>query len=165
MNNVTIDSKEVDQLLDSLSDTGLMNKILFDAIKEGARVLRDKTKQSFRSEMGGVASNISRFTRKPFEDGVTVKTEKAYVEAKVSIMGDPRMKWFETGTQDRYTKGRKIVGYSGTKRNKLQREGKGHWTGRITENYFFKKARQSSESSMDEAITKSIDNALRKLDK
>lgn len=165
MNDVKIDSAEVDRLLDSLSDTDLLNKIIFEAVKAGARVLRDKTKQSFRSEMGGVASNVSRFTRKPFEDGITMKTDKAYVEASVSIMGDQRLKWFETGTQDRYTKGRKIVGYSGTKRNRLQREGKGHWTGRIKENYFFKKARSSSETAIDDAIKQSINNALEKLNR
>lgn len=164
-NTASIDSREVDQLLNSLSDTDLLNKILFDSIKAGARVLRDKTKQSFRSEMGGVASNVSRFTRKQFEDGITMKADKTYSEAKVSIMGDPRMKWFETGTQDRYTKGRKIVGYSGTKRNRLQREGKGHWTGRIKENNFFQKARSSSETAIDDAITQSINNALEKLNK
>lgn len=165
MNDVKIDSAEVDRLLNSLSDTDQLNKILFDAVKAGARVLRDNTKQSFRSEMGGVASNVSRFTRKPFEDGITMKTDKAYVEAKVSIMGDPRLKWFETGTQDRYTKGRKIVGYSGTKRNRLQREGKGHWTGRIEGRNFFRKARSSSETAIDDAIIQSINNALEKLNK
>ena len=165
MNDVKIDSAEVDQLLDSLSDTALLNKILFDAVKAGARVLQQNTKQSFRSEMGGVAANVSRFTRKPFEDGITMKADKTYSEAKVSIMGDPRLKWFETGTQDRYTKGRKIVGYSGTKRNRLQREGKGHWTGRIEGRNFFRKARSSSETAIDDAITQSINNALEKLNK
>lgn len=165
MNDVRIDSADVDRLLNSLSDTDLINKILFDAVKAGARVLRDNTKQSFRSEMGGVASNVSRFTRKPFEDGITMKSDRNYSEAKVSIMGEPRLKWFETGTQDRYTKGRKIVGYSGTKRNRLQREGKGHWTGRIKENHFFKKARSSSETAIDDAIKQSINNALEKLNK
>lgn len=165
MNDVKIDSAEVDRLLNNLSDTDQLNKILFDAVKAGARVLQQNTKQSFRSVMGGVASNVSRFTRKPFEDGITMKTDRTYVEAKVSIMADPRLKWFETGTQDRYTKGRKIVGYSGTKRNRLQREGKGHWTGRIEGRNFFKKARSSSETAIDEAIIKSINNALEKLNR
>ena len=165
MNDVKIDSAEVDQLLNSLSDTDLLNKILFDAVKAGARVLRESTKQSFRSEMGSVAEHVSRWTNKPFSDGVIMSTDKAYNEAKVSIMGDHRMKWFEMGTQDRYTKGRKIVGYSGTKRNKLQRVGKGHWTGRIEGRNFFRKARSSSETAIDDAIIQSINNALEKLNK
>ena len=165
MNDVKIDSREVDQLLDNLADTDLMNKIIFEAVKAGAKVLQENTKKSFRAEMGGVASNISRYTRKPFEDGVIVSTDKVYVEAKVSIMGDHRMKWFEKGTQDRYTKGRKIVGYSGTKRNRLQREGKGHYTGRIDGNNFFRKARSSSETAIEDAIKQSINNALEKLNK
>lgn len=162
MNDVKIDSAEVDQLLDSLSDTDLLNKILFEAVKAGARVLRESTKRSFRSEMGGVADHVSRWTNKPFSDGVTMSTDKAYNETKVSIMGDHRMKWFEKGTQDRYTNGRKIVGYQ---RNRAIREGKGHWTGRIKENKFFRKARSSSETAIDDAITQSINNALEKLNK
>lgn len=162
MNDVKIDSADVDQLLNSLSDTDLLNKILFDAVKAGARVLRENTKRSFRSEMGSVAEHVSRWTNKPFSDGVIMSTDKAYNEAKVSIMGDHRMKWFETGTQDRYTKGRKIVGYQ---RNRAIREGKGHWTGRIKENNFFQKARTSSETAIDDAIIQSINNALEKLNK
>lgn len=162
MNDVKIDSTDVDQLLNSLSDTDLLNKILFDAVKAGARVLRENTKRSFRSEMGSVAEHVSRWTNKPFSDGVIMSTDKAYNEAKVSIMGDHRMKWFETGTQDRYTKGRKIVGYQ---RNRAIREGKGHWTGRIKENNFFQKARSSSETAIDDAIIQSINNALEKLNK
>ena len=85
-NTVNIDSKEVDQLLNNLADTDELNKILFDAVKEGAKTLQKKTKQIFRMKVGGVASSISRFTRKPFEDGITMKADKGFTEATVSIM-------------------------------------------------------------------------------
>lgn len=161
-NSVDINSTQVDQLLDTLDDQDVKNQILFEAVKAGAKALQQTTKNYFRQKVGEAATHISRFIRKPFEDGITVKADKSYCEASVSIMGDPRLKWFEKGTGARYTKGRKITGYAQGRRNRLQREGKGHYTGQMTANYFFKAARQDS-NIIDEAIQQSINNAINKL--
>ena len=157
-----IDSRQVDDVLKALSDDELKRKILFDAIKKGAKTLQQDTKKLFRQSMGESASHYSKYIRKPFEDGVTVKGDKAYIEASVSIMNDFRMKFFEKGTKQRTTKGRKIVGYINS--HKLKREGKGHNTGSIKPLYFFKQARQN-ETAIKDAIMQSINNALRKLSK
>lgn len=163
MNNVVeIDSKQVDELLDTLSDDEFKRKVLFDAIKEGAKTLQQNTKKLFKQSMGDSATHYSKYIRKPFEDGVTVKSDKAYIEASVSIMNDFRMKFFEKGTRERTTKGRKIVGYINSHR--LKREGKGHNTGSIKPLYFFRQARQN-ETAINDAITQSINNALSKLNK
>ena len=156
---VKIDTTQVDNLLDTLDDQEVKNNILFEAVKAGAKVLQQTTKNYFRQKVGETATHYSRFIQKPFEDGIIVETNKSYCEAKVSIMGDHRLKWFEKGTQDRYTKGRKIVGYQ---RNRAIREGKGHWTGRMTGQYFFRDARQDT-NRIDEAMAQSINNALNKL--
>ena len=156
---VKIDSTQVDNLLDTLDDQEVKNNILFEAVKAGAKVLQQTTKNYFRQKVGETATHYSRFIQKPFEDGIIVKADKSYCEAKVSIMSDHRLKWFEKGTQDRYTKGRKIVGYQ---RNRAIREGKGHWTGRMTGQYFFRDARQET-NRIDEAMAQSINNALNKL--
>ncbi len=156
---VKIDTTQVDNLLDTLDDQEVKNNILFEAVKAGAKVLQQTTKNYFRQKVGEAATHYSRFIQKPFEDGIIVKADKSYCEAKVSIMGDHRLKWFEKGTQDRYTKGRKIVGYQ---RNRAIREGKGHWTGRMTGQYFFRDARQDT-NRIDEAMALSINNALNKL--
>lgn len=158
----TIDSRQVDDLLKALSDDELKRKILFDGIKAGAKVLQQNTQKLFRQSMGESASHYSKYIRKPFEDGVTVKGDKAYIEASVSIMNDFRMKFFEKGTKQRTTKGRKITGY--TEKHRLIREGKGHHTGSIKPLYFFQRARQN-ESAITDAITQSINNALKKLNK
>ena len=157
-----IDSRQVDDVLKALSDDELKRKILFDAIKKGAKTLQQDTKKLFRQSMGESASHYSKYIRKPFEDGVTVKGDKAYIEASVSIMNDFRMKFFEKGTKQRTTKGRKITGY--TEKHKLIREGKGHNTGAIKPLYFFRRAREN-ETGIRYAIEKSIDNALNKLNK
>lgn len=157
-----IDSRQVDDVLKALSDDELKRKILFDAIKAGAKVLQQNTQALFRQSMGESAIHYSKYIRKPFEDGVTVKGDKAYIEASVSIMNDFRMKFFEKGTRQRTTKGRKITGY--TEKHRLIREGKGHSTGAIKPLYFFRRARQN-ETVITDAIEKSIDNALNKLNK
>lgn len=161
-NAVDINSTQVDNLLDTLDDQEVKNQILFDAVKAGAKALQQTTKNYFRQKVGEAATHYSRFIRKPFDEGITVKADKSYIEAKVSIMGDPRLKWFERGTNARYTKGRKITGYAQGRRNRLQREGKGHYTGQMTGLYFFKEARQNN-SIIDEAMTQSINNAIKKL--
>lgn len=163
MSNIAkIDSRQVDEMLDTLSDDEFKRKVLFDAVKEGAKTLQQNTKKLFRQSMGDSATHYSKYIRKPFEDGVTVKGDKAYIEATVSIMNDFRMKFFEKGTRQRTTKGRKIVGYISSHR--LKREGKGHNTGSIKPLYFFKQAREN-ETAINDAITQSINNVLSKLNK
>ena len=157
-----IDSRQVDDVLKALSDDELKRKILFDAFKAGAKVLQQNTQALFRQSMGESAIHYSKYIRKPFEDGVTVKGDKAYIEASVSIMNDFRMKFFEKGTKQRTTKGRKITGY--TEKHRLIREGKGHNTGAIKPLYFFRRAREN-ETVITDAIEKSINNALNKLNK
>ena len=159
---VTIDSREVDELLNTLSNDEFKRKVLYDAVKAGAKTLQQNTKKLFRQTMGDSATHYSKYIRKPFEDGVTVKGDKAYIEASVSILNDFRMKFFEKGTRERTTKGRKIVGYISSHR--LKREGKGHNTGSIKPLYFFRQAREN-ETAINDAITQSINNALSKLNK
>ena len=165
MSNVNINSTAVDSLLNQLGDKEQANRILFNAVKDGARVLQQTTKNFFKRAMGESANHISRHTNKPFADGVTLKSDKSYIEATVSIMGDHRMKWFELGTRNRYTKGRKIVGYAKGRKLRLEREGKGHFTGSIVGKYFFRAARQSGNGAVNDAIKQSINNALSKLGK
>ena len=62
--------------------------------------------------------------------------------AKVHIMGDFRLKFFEKGTKQRRTKGHKITGYAG---RSLKRSGKGGNRGSIKGLYFFKSASRLKE--------------------
>lgn len=152
--NVNIDSAQVDKLLDTLADDNIRRDIMFKAVKAGGEVLRQNTLQNLRS---------SNFNSLSMEKGVTVKGEKSYTEATVSIMGDYKLKWFEKGTKARYTKGAKITGIDeNSRRYALKRTGKPRYTGSIKPHYFFRNARDN-ESAITEAITQSIDNALRNL--
>lgn len=158
---VIINSQQVDDLLNKLSDNDQKNKWLYDAVMNGAKVLQQAAQQSFIKKVEG-ASHSSPYLKggKPFYEGVSVKGDKAYVEASVSILNDFRMKFFEKGTDDRYTKSRKITGYQSDGKH-LKREGEGHYVGKIEATYFFKSARDSSDSAINEAMLQSIDKSIK----
>lgn len=164
-NIVTIDKQSVDELLAKLSDNEQKNKWLYEAIMSGAKALQQAAQQSFKQTLGDAASHTSPYLKggKPFYEGVSVKGDKAYLEASVSIMNDYRMKFLEKGTKDRQTKGRKVTGYIDA--HHLKREGKGHYTGKITATNFFRSARDNSQSQVEKAmidsLNKSIQNAIR----
>lgn len=152
-NGVNIDSSQVDRLLDALSNDELKQKILFDAVKEGAQVIRRNAVSNLTSRMSNSANLVKN---------IKVKGDKAYTKAKVNVMYLAR--FFEAGTNDRYTKGRKITGIDeNSKRYALKREGSGHFTGSIKPLYYFRDAVEGSEAEVNEAMARSIDNALKNI--
>lgn len=157
---VIINSQQVDDLLNKLNDKDQKNKWLYDAVMSGAKVLQSAAQESFKKEVKG-ASHSSPYLKghKPFYEGVSVKGDKAYCEASVSIMNDFRMKFFEKGTAERYTKSTKINGYQDDGKH-LKREGKGRYVGKITATYFFKSARDNSESAVNQAMMESLEKSI-----
>lgn len=116
---------------------------MFKALKKGADTLKSKT--------------ISNLRRPTLNKGVRVKPNKALNEVQVNIMGDYRLKWFEKGTKDRFTKGHKVTGYVDSRH--LKRTGKGGYRGKMVAEHFFQAARDDEESvynSMMASITESL---------
>ena len=100
MNDIVhVDAASVDSLFRKLDDDELKNKILYDAVMSGAKTLQQAAQQNFRKELGAAASHPSPYLKgnKPLYEGVSVKGEKAYIEASVSILNDFRLKFFEKG--------------------------------------------------------------------
>ena len=159
---VHVDAASVDELLRKLDDDELKNKILYDAVMSGAKTLQTAAQQNFRKELGAAASHPSPYLKgnKPLYEGVSVKGEKAYSEASVPILNDFRIKFFAKGTVERYTKGHKITSCADNGR-RLEREGKGHYTGKITATNFFAAARNSSEQNVNDAMLSSIEKSLK----
>ena len=90
------------------------------------RVVRNSNKRSVKygkSLQSGVKCKLVK------ENGANV--------AKVHIMGDFRLKFFEKGTALRRTKGHRITGYIDVQH--LRRTGRGGNRGRIRSAYFFDK--------------------------
>lgn len=140
MNNV--DSSQVDQLLNQLQPDTIQD-IVFKAIKKGADTLKAKT--------------ISNLRRPSLNRGVKVRPNRVANEVSVNIMGDYRLKWFEKGTKERYTRGHKVTGYSDSRH--LRRTGQGGYRGKIVAEHFFQSARADEESfynSMMASITESL---------
>lgn len=140
MNNV--DSSQVDQLLNQLQPDTIQD-IIFKAIKKGADTLKAKT--------------ISNLRKPSLNKGVKVRPNRTANEVSVNIMGDYRLKWFEKGTKERYTRGHKVTGYSDSRH--LRRTGQGGYRGKIVAEHFFQSARADEESfynSMMASITESL---------
>lgn len=140
MNNV--DSSQIDYLLNQLQPDNIQ-EIVFKAIKKGADTLKAKT--------------ISNLKRPSLNKGVKVRPNRAANEVAVNIMGDYRLKWFEKGTKERYTRGHKVTGYSDSKH--LKRTGQGGYRGKVVAEHFFQSARADEESfynSMMASITESL---------
>ena len=86
--------------------------------------------------------------------------------AKVHIMGDYMMKWFEMGTKERKTKGWKIIGqYKRRKDGKRRynwRIGKGRRTGRIKPEHLFDRAQKSTESAIYQSMKEGLKQEIMK---
>lgn len=156
MNNVQIDKSQVTRLFDALSADN-RTTILTKALKKGAQVLQENTKQQLRTKLGAGATSGQKYG-KSLESGIKLKSD-GYGEIAVHIMGDFRLKFFEKGTKQRFTKGHKVTGYSG---RRLKRTGKGGNRGSIQGLYFFKSARQNEEQ-INNVISKSITESLKRV--
>ena len=155
-----INSDSVDFLLNILDDEEKKRQMLYKSVIAGGKVLQGVAKQYFKQRMGDAATHVSPYMKKPFEDGIILKGDKAYLEARVSIMKDFRMKFFEKGTEDRYIKQK---GHSDLQRGRHQTNtGKPNYRGRITAKWFFKDARNNSAAGINDAMMKSIDNSLKR---
>lgn len=169
-----------DKLMNTLNffvDDDAKKEMLFNAVKEGAIVLRDEARETFRKDVKGATHSDAYTKGKPLYETIKMIGDKAYTRAVVSIMGDYRLKWFEKGAPqgggDRMTKGKKMTNAQGkyikTKSAKtgkwsvIKRDGSGHSTGNVTATNFFAESHSSASDRIDEAIITSINNAIKQI--
>ena len=153
-------TQDIDDFLDQIDDENVRRNILYKAVIAGGKAVQGTAKEYFRNRMGESALHQSKYIKAPFQDGIIVKGDKAYLEARVSIMKDFRMKFFEKGTEERYIKQK---GHSDLQRGRHGTDtGKANYRGRITGKWFFRDARNNTESIYN-AMFFSIDNSLKKL--
>ena len=157
-NVVTIDTKQVDNLFRKL-DPEKRNEAMMNALKSGAAVLAQKTRSNLRKGLGKGANNIFvvrnknyEWKNKPMTQGVTLNARDTYnTTVQVSIMGDPRLKWFEKGVDERYRGARK----TSSKYRLMKDSGNLKSTGSIKRINFFEAAKQD-----DNQITQAIERTL-----
>lgn len=162
-NSVIIDSKVVDETLNNLSDDETRRNIIFKAVYAGAKELQRHTQYYFKAAMGESANHISKWIRKPMYEGITVKGDKAYMEARVSIMKDFRLKFFESGTKERYIKQKGHSDYSRKKKRYIKDTGKSNYRGSIKAKHFFAEARENMSYILEGTILESINKQILKL--
>ena len=152
---IEIDDSQVVNLFASLSGKD-QTKAMKTALKKSAQILIKKARAKLKQTVKKPTRKSAKYG-KSLQSGIKSKINKDGTEAKVHIMGDFRLKFFETGTKDRYTRGHKITGYDG---KSLKRTGKGGYRGAMTARHFFKDAQRESEhqvfSSIDSLLSESI---------
>lgn len=159
MSDLTIEYNELVKMLNRL-DAETVDKILLTATKEAADTLRDATKTILLQKLPAAAEG--KKYGKPMVKGVISKSDKDYTLSYVSIMREHKLKWFETGTDNRFRK----IRYSGKDkrgrdRKVLRKDNANAPTGKITALDFFKEARERYSGQivddMQEAIVKSLE--------
>lgn len=172
--NVKIDAQKVDEVLATLSNHQTVNEILNEGLEATAKIYYNEILSSLRKEMGAAADTKGTRNRwnyfiYPLSSGIAIHPEPENTTYGVHALRDPRLLFFEGGTNGRYTKGNKITGYGVLNKqtgrvnyHRLKRTGKGGYRGMITANHFFQKGVQNAEtialSTLEETIIKAIRN-------
>lgn len=164
--NIEIEEGDVLKILNQLTDDDyIKTKVLLTALKKGGEVLQKSTVQVMKSKLGATATKKEHH-KYPMEKGVRVIVDKNYHDVIVSIMKDYRLKWFQSGTDDRYTKG-KITGQAmitkgDGRRLRNVRDNNKIYRGSIEGTNFFGIARENT-TGIDDAINASLNDSFNKL--
>lgn len=174
--SLQVDGKQVFDMLDSLSGPDLKKAQLM-ALRNSANILRRQTDQNFKKT--GIGMDLRRKQTIKRKDGkevtkirriATVKVVRKDMIAKVHILSDYRVKWFEMGTKVRHTKGYKYRTDENKRYKKVgrwgfvfERTGKGRRTGHINSYGFFKQAQEQTERKIFENIKRETTKAIQKI--
>lgn len=155
MSNIQVDDRKVLAMFSEM-DARNRKRVFRTALRQSAGILVRQTKKNLRSieTSGGRmvrTGTPNRWNGKKMEQGIKSKMEKGDKSIKVHLLGDFRLKFFEMGTKDRYTRGHKITGSywsrgAGRGRKYLVRVGKGGYRGHIESSKFFARSKQETES-------------------
>lgn len=155
-----IDTSELDNLLNNLSEEN-RKKAIFNSLIKGGQELVDETKR----ELVKVLPNANRGERfgTPMSSGVKLKKDKDYNDVAVHIMSDFRLKFFEMGTDDRYLK--KPLPQKETSKYKYKsgstNSGGTPYRGSIKPKRFFEHARANTNALS--VIIETLNNEINKL--
>ena len=142
---IEVDAKDVLNLFSELNSRQ-QKQAHRNALRRSANILVKETKKQLKSHLGKVVNHRNRWNGKTLQSGIKSKADNK--EAKVHIMGDFRLKFFELGTKQR----------------KLKKNGANR--GRIKALYFFRTAQQNKEqevfSTMDKLLSGSIQKVYNK---
>ncbi len=169
MSGFEVQDREVRKMLEAVASPKTSRKLL-SAMRKGLNIISKDTTIRFQTNRRGFSGKkVTRRTKNGKEKERILKVAKVVTDnkrgtAKVHIMDDYRVKWFETGTKERKTKGRKITGgFWKGKRKLLRRQGSGHSTGKIRPEWFFRRAVRAKGQESEQKIGREIKRVLSNL--
>lgn len=115
------------------------------AINDALNKLYEETINNLRSTVpGATRSGVTPMgtPTKPMTKGVIKRIDPAYATGLVHIMGDYRLKWFEMGTDERFTTGARSKNRKGDIKKIIPA---GQSRGRIRPYNFFRSARDNAD--------------------
>lgn len=164
MSNIVVDDRKVLAMFAEM-DKKNRNRVFRTALRQSAGILVRQTKKNFRSIETSAGklrmTTPNSWDGKKMEQGIKTSMARDARSVKVHLLGDFRLKFFELGTKDRYTKGHKVTGkrWVGARIYK-SRTGKGGYRGKIKASTPFRSAKVETESrifsEMDERFTRQI---------
>ena len=104
MNNIEVDARQVTSMFADLTSRQ-QRQVYRSALRKGAGILTTETKRQLRQTLGREASSRNWWNGRTLVSGVKSNADRNRTEAKVHIMGDFRLKFFEMGTRVRRTTG------------------------------------------------------------
>jgi len=157
MNDIKVDERHLLEMFSSLSSKKMKNTYK-SALSKAARILVKQAKDNlkkvtakFNSKTTNLKNGWHIKTKKngqkkiaSLQDGIKYRIEDGAQSAKVHIMGDFRLKFFEKGTKER------ILKKNGAKR------------GKINGSYFFKSAQQDKEQEIFSNIERLISESIQR---
>lgn len=168
MSNIVVDDKKVLAMFGEFNETN-RKRVFRSTLQQSASILVRQTKKNLRTiETNGGRLRVNtpnRWDGKKMEQGIKSVMARDVRSVKVHLLGDFRLKFFEMGTKDRYTKGHRITGSywsrgAGRGRKYLVRVGKGGYRGAIESSRFFAKSKTETESrifrEMDDRFSRNI---------
>lgn len=157
MNNLEVDVRDVTSMFADLTSRQ-QRQVYRNALRKSASILVQETKRQLRHTLGRAANSRNWWNRKTLISGVKSNADRNGEEAKVHIMGDFRLKFFEMGTRVRRTTGNNTASVRG--RNPIRRQRVASNRGSINAVHFFRTAKANKEreifDNMDNLISQSI---------
>lgn len=143
-NGVTVDASQVLRMFSELNSRQQKN-VYKNALRKAGRILQKETKTQLRSVVGKAINHKNRWNGKTLGNGVKMKVDKEATEAKVHIMGDFRLKFFEMGTSAR----------------QLRKNGANR--GRMNASHFFRTAKYNKERAIFDNINQMVEESITRI--
>lgn len=160
MNNIEVDARQVLSMFADLTSRQ-QRQVYRNALRRGANILAGETKRQLKQNLGRAASSRNWWNNKTLVSGIKSNADRNGTEAKVHIMGDFRLKFFELGTRLRRTTGSNTASVRG--RNPIRRQRVAANRGAITAIHFFRTAKENKEREIFDNIDNLISQSIQRI--